>query len=262
MKKIMLILFACAFVLTSCEKEKSNLRSGNKHYEESKFARAEKEYRSALSQDSLYAKAQYNLASSSYKQGKPEKLQTSAKYYNSFLESLKQEDTLNRANTIYNLGNTNFAISQTDSVKQGGQTEMYLQKAADQYKQTLRLNPSDTNAKYNLALVQHLLKKEQDQNKDKNQQQQQQQQQNQQQQQQNQGKQNQQQDKQQSNQQNQGGKETESKDNNSEAQHRNKNRKETERMLEALKNNEKNTLNKIKRTEEKEAQKKHIDKDW
>ena len=41
-----------------------------------------------------------------------------------------------------------------------------------------------------------------------------------------------------------------------------KNKKQMERMLEALKNSEKQTLNKVKRKEEDNAQKRSIEKDW
>lgn len=41
-----------------------------------------------------------------------------------------------------------------------------------------------------------------------------------------------------------------------------KNKKQMERMLDALKNSEKQTLNKVKRKEEDNAQKRSIEKDW
>ena len=41
-----------------------------------------------------------------------------------------------------------------------------------------------------------------------------------------------------------------------------KDKKDMERMLEALKNNEKQTLEKVKKEEEKQVQKRYIEKDW
>ncbi len=261
MKKISLILFVCAFVLTSCDKEKRELRKGNEHFANSAFGEADTAFRSALTADSLYEKAYYNLASASYKQKSEEKLHSSAKYYEQFLAGLSQNDTLQRSNTIYNIGNANFQLSQTDSAKAGGQSELYLRKSAEQYKQTLRLNPSDTSAKHNLALVQHLLKQYEDENKNQNQQQQQQSD-NQQQQDKNSSPQNSKSDNQKQENGSQGGEEKQQEGDKSDAQVRKRNQKETERMLEALKNNEKQTLGKIKRQENESAQKRHIEKDW
>lgn len=234
MKKIMLCLSVLICVCIGCDREKNELRKGNKAFDKSEFKQAEEAYRASLAADSNYAKAEYNLANASYKQDKDDKLHTAAKYYGSFLKSLSPKDTLNRTNGIYNLGNTNFKLSQSDTVKNTEQSTKYLKEAAEYYKASLRLTPSDSNAKYNLALTQYLLKKDEQENK--NNQQQQNQQQQQQQQNQNQDSQN--------------------------AQGERKDKKEVKRMLEALKNNEKNTLNKIKHQKEDKAQKRRVEKDW
>lgn len=259
---IYLLVVCCLFV--ACDREKNKLRDGNKQYKESKFAESEKKYRESLAVDSTYVKAEYNLASASYKQEKGDKLLTAAKYYDSYQASLEQDDTLSYATTNYNLGNTYFKISQLDTVKQSEQYRFYLEKAKEYYKQSLRLNPQDSCAKYNLALTMHLLKDDEQKNKDQQQQQQDQQQQQQNQQQNNN---NQQQPQQQNNNQNQNsGKQSEKTDkkpeNNQMREGADKNKKQMERMLEALKNSEKQTLNKVKRKEEDNAQKRSIEKDW
>lgn len=259
---IYLLVVCCLFV--ACDREKSKLRDGNKQYKGSKFAESEKKYRESLAVDSTYAKAEYNLASASYKQEKGDKLLTAAKYYDSYQASLEQDDTSSYATTNYNLGNTYFKISQLDTVKQSEQYRFYLEKAKEYYKQSLRLNPQDSCAKYNLALTMHLLKDDEQKNKDQQQQQQDQQQQQQNQQQNNN---NQQQPQQQNNNQNQNsGKQSEKTDkkpeNNQMREGADKNKKQMERMLDALKNSEKQTLNKVKRKEEDNAQKRSIEKDW
>ncbi|MDY4861797.1 MAG: hypothetical protein SO162_04505 [Candidatus Onthomorpha sp.] len=255
MKRTILYLLAVVSLCCGCDKEKNALREGNKQFEKKAFDKAESAYRNSLAADSLYKTAEYNLAAASYKQGKSDKLLSAAKYYESYLLSLDRNDTLQTSACTYDMANTYFQISQSDSIKASEQSKLFLQKAAELYKQSLRLNPQDTNAKYNLALTQHLLKEEEKQKND--QQQQQQQDQNQQQ---NQQQQQQKQQQQQNNNQNQD--KNKQNDNRQMSSGENKDKKQMEKMLEALKNNEKRTLNKIKRKEDASAQKRRIEKDW
>lgn len=255
MKRTILYLLAVVSLCCGCDKEKNALREGNKQFEKKAFDKAESAYRNSLAADSLYKTAEYNLAAASYKQGKSDKLLSAAKYYESYLLSLDHNDTLQTSACTYDMANTYFQISQSDSIKASEQSKLYLQKAAELYKQSLRLNPQDTNAKYNLALTQHLLKEDEQQKND--QQQQQQQDQNQQQ---NQQQQQQKQQQQQNNNQNQD--KNKQNDNRQMSSGENKDKKQMEKMLEALKNNEKRTLNKIKRKEDASAQKRRIEKDW
>ena len=255
MKRTILYLLAVVSLCCGCDKEKNALREGNKQFEKKAFDKAESAYRNSLAADSLYKTAEYNLAAASYKQGKSDKLLSAAKYYESYLLSLDHNDTLQTSACTYDMANTYFQISQSDSIKASEQSKLFLQKAAELYKQSLRLNPQDTNAKYNLALTQHLLKEDEQQKND--QQQQQQQDQNQQQNQQNQQ---QKQQQQQNNNQNQD--KNKQNDNRQMSSGENKDKKQMEKMLEALKNNEKRTLNKIKRKEDASAQKRRIEKDW
>lgn len=269
MKRTILYLLAVVSLCCGCDKEKNALREGNKQFEKKAFDKAESAYRNSLAADSLYKTAEYNLAAASYKQGKSDKLLSAAKYYESYLLSLDHNDTLQTSACTYDMANTYFQISQSDSIKASEQSKLFLQKAAELYKQSLRLNPQDTNAKYNLALTQHLLKEEEKQKNDQQQQQQQdqnqqqnqqQQQQKQQQQQQKQQQQQQKQQQQQNNNQNQD--KNKQNDNRQMSSGENKDKKQMEKMLEALKNNEKRTLNKIKRKEDASAQKRRIEKDW
>lgn len=255
MKRTILYLLAVVSLCCGCDKEKNALREGNKQFEKKAFDKAESAYRNSLAADSLYKTAEYNLAAASYKQGKSDKLLSAAKYYESYLLSLDHNDTLQTSACTYDMANTYFQISQSDSIKASEQSKLFLQKAAELYKQSLRLNPQDTNAKYNLALTQHLLKEEEKQKND--QQQQQQQDQNQQQ---NQQQKQQKQQQQQNNNQNQD--KNKQNDNRQMSSGENKDKKQMEKMLEALKNNEKRTLNKIKRKEDASAQKRRIEKDW
>lgn len=265
MKRNILFLLALVCVCIACDREKNELRKGNKAFDKSEFKQAEEAYRAALAADTNYAKAEYNLANALYKQGKDDKLHMAAGYYEAFLKSQSSEDSLNRANGTYNFGNAVFGLSQSDTVKNTDKFGLYLKKAAECYKESLRLNPSDSNAKYNLALTQYLLKKNEEQKKN-NKQQQSQQQQNQNGKSKNQNgdseKQNADSKKRNGDSQNQNGERENREQNAREAQAEKRDKQEVNRMLEALKNNEKNTLNKIKHRREGKAQKRRVEKDW
>ena len=70
-------------------------------------------------------------------------------------DTLRTDDE--RAQAFYNLGNAQFK-------------QQKYKEALESYKQSLRLNPSDQEAKYNYAYTKRLLQKQQneDQNKDQN----------------------------------------------------------------------------------------------
>lgn len=244
----MVLTLVAGLFLLGCDKEKNALRDGNESFGKKEFSKAEDFYRQSLANDSLYSKAQFNLANASYKQNNQDKLQTALKYYEQYLTNTPAKDTLHYADALYNMGNTYFQIAHLDSNINTPNYTSNLKKALENYKQTLRLNPQDTNAKYNLSLTRKLLKENENQNQN---------QQNQQQNQQNQDRRNQNQERE-----NQNKEREQDKNDTPQPQRQNKDEKEMKRMLEALKNNEKATLEKLKRKEDKQAQKKYIEKDW
>ncbi len=227
MKKLVLGILIL-FIFASCDKEKNYLREGNKDFEDKQYNKAEDNYRKSLNQDSTYKKAQYNLANSTYKQNKEDQYNQSLLYYEKAIAQDSIMDTSFTANTLYNRGNTNFKLALLDSIEKGEKYNEGLKKAVEDYKKTLKLNPQDTSAKYNLSLAMRLLKQNQNQNKqnkkqeDKNQQQKPKQQ----------------------------------------EQNKPKQNQDSKRMLEALKNNEKNTLEKLKKEKDKKVINSRNNKDW
>jgi tetratricopeptide (TPR) repeat protein len=227
MKKLVLGILIL-FIFASCDKEKNYLREGNKDFEEKQYAKAEDNFRKSLNIDSTYKKAQFNLANSTYKQNKEDQYNQSLLYYEKALAQDTIMDTLFTANTLYNRGNTNFKLALLDSLEKGEKYTEGLKKAVEDYKKALKLNPQDTSAKYNLSLAMRLLKQNQNQNKqnknqeDKNQQQKPKQQ----------------------------------------EQNKPKQNQDSKRMLEALKNNEKNTLEKLKKEKDKKVINSRNNKDW
>ena len=129
--------------------ERRVLRSGNKLYEKEQYAEAETQYRKAQDMNPTY-EGLFNLADVLYKQ----------KRYEEALNILKQiarDDVagMHAPDAYYNLGNTYFQMKK-------------LPEAAEAYKNTLRRNPNDEEARYNLAYVLELMKQNNNQNNNQN----------------------------------------------------------------------------------------------
>ena len=218
-------------------------RKGNSLYNEKKYSDAEVEYRRSLAQDSSFYKAQYNLGNTLYKK---KEYSQAKKYYSKVAENPELSDK-ERSAALHNMGN---CAMQEGLAKRGTPEAIKsYQEAVDAYKNSLRVSDKNNNTKYNLAMAQQLLRQEQQQQ----QQQQQQQNQNQQQNQQNQDKQNNQnqnkdqnKNQQQQNQQNKNDQQKDKQQQQNQNKQQQKKKADAERMLEALKNKEKSTLEKQK----------------
>lgn len=128
--------------------ERRVLRAGNALYEQENYPEAEIRYRKAQEQSPTY-EGLFNLADALYKQ----------KRYDEALNILKQisRDEVagpHAPDAYYNMGNTYFQ-------------QKKLPEAAEAYKNALRRNPLDDQARYNLAYVLELMKQNQDNQDDK-----------------------------------------------------------------------------------------------
>lgn len=143
-------IFAQKDSIAQQRKARKFVRDGNTLYKEKKFTDASVAYKKALSNSSYYDKASYNLGNALY-QGQ------------NFKEAIPQfeltaktaEDKYTKAEAYHNMGN---AFMETKN----------YQGAVDAYKNSLRNNPNDDETRYNLAVAQKLLDKQNQQNKDKN----------------------------------------------------------------------------------------------
>lgn len=167
MKKFLIVTFVLLFsVVTFAQKaERENIRKGNKEYRQQKFSTAEQRYKAALKVNPHSKESIYNLANTSYKQGRwDEALKGYEKYV-----SVEKQNPLNLSKAFYNMGNVYLRKHPSKDQK-----ENYLEKAIDSYKQSLRINPNDEEARYNLAVAQKLRQDngggggKNNQNKDKN----------------------------------------------------------------------------------------------
>ncbi len=219
-------------------------RQGNKELKKEKFSQAVSAYRNAMAADSNYAKAQFNRAVA---HGKLHQNDTALNYYDRVCKN-SSATIEQRVKAHYNAGNIHLrqALAARDT---GGYDATSLKKAIEEYKAALRLDSKNNDAKHNLSLAKQLLRPEQQsggggggQNQQQNQDQQQQQQQ-----------QNQQQQQQQQQQQ---------KDQKQQEQ----SRREAEQMLNAMKNNEQQTMKAVRmkeaNKEKTQGNPNRIEKDW
>lgn len=216
MKRIsLLLLFLLVAGSVSAQKfpERSLVRRGNRAFEQERYESSLERYSKALEATPGSFEAAYDRAGALYRL---ERYDEAAQVLAPLAaDSLLAEPV--RAEVFYNLGNVQFQ-------------QKKLKEALESYKNSLRLDPSDTEAKYNYAHVKKMLEDQQEQ---EDQQQQQQQQQQDQQQDQQEQQQEEQEDRQQQPQPNQGGISPE----------------EQERMLEAIQAQEDKTREKLKEQE-------------
>ena len=268
MKHIIFLLIASLSIAATAQtaNQRKNTRQGNKAYRHESYEDAETAYRKALDTDSTYFKALYNLGNTQYRQ---QRYDDAARTFSKALQS--PDLTVSKQEKAhYNRGNSHLQAGMQDRAN-GMQ---HFQQAVEDYKQALLLNPKNDEARYNLSYAQKLLAQAQQQqqnnggqqNQDQQQQNQNQQQQNQdknqqqQGQQQNQDQQNQQQDQQQQNQQQDKQQQDKQEPKQSQGQ-KEKAKQDAERLLEAVRNNEKNTLKEQQRTAVP-VKGGRIEKDW
>lgn len=215
MRKLLLILIFIP-AAAMAQKERADIRSGNKLFVAGKYPEAEVEYKRALEKNINSYEANFNLGGALYKQGRNEDAATA---YQKIIEDGTNPEA--QSKSFYNLGNS--------LVKQ-----RKLDEAIESYKNSLRIDPTDIQAKFNLAYAQKL--KQEDENKDKDQNQDKNNDQNQ----------NQDQNQDQNNDQNKDDKKDDKKDNKDKQEpQQSPSRSEAERMLKAVQASEDNTKKKV-----------------
>lgn len=151
---IILILLGCDLANAQRYPERSLIRKGNKDYEKGKYSESEIDYRRALEKDPFSFEGTYNLGNALYKQGRFEE---AVKAYANIEEKVDENTDLRSiANSQYNIGNS---LVQTRD----------LDNAIEAYKNSLRINPDDQEAKFNLAYAKKLRGDNQDQDDDQDQ---------------------------------------------------------------------------------------------
>jgi len=148
MKIILFILAILIGIPMFAQQKQSLLREGTKLYSDSSYSQAEIKYRKALEKDQDYFKSSFNLADAVYKQ---ERYEEASSLFNALKDNASSKDDL--AKVYHNLGNSLAK-------------ENKYEKAINAYKNSLRINPTDDETRYNLALTKKNKQKQEEQNKD------------------------------------------------------------------------------------------------
>jgi Ca-activated chloride channel family protein len=231
-----------AISLGRAQSVRSLVNGGNDLYKDQKYGDAEVNYRKALEKEQGLLQGKFNLGNALYKQGK---FDEAVKEYDNVLEKTGTKDL--KAESHFNVGNSLMK-------------QQKYQEAAQSYIESLKLDPNDQDAKYNLSYALRMLRQQQQQqqqqNKDKKNQDKKQDQNKNDQQQQNQ--QDQQKKQQQNQQQNQQQKQDQAQQRAGQ-QEKKMSKADAERILDVLKNNERDVQKKLR---VRQAVRPRTERDW
>ena len=133
-------LLAAAGVSAQSMPERSLVRKGNRQYNKGNYEQAISRYEQALQAVAGQFEATYDLGNALYKAERFDRAEQTMQQ--AAADSLRTDDE--RAEAFYNLGNAQFK-------------QQTYKEALESYKQSLRLNPSDLETKYNYAYTKRLL---------------------------------------------------------------------------------------------------------
>lgn len=139
-KIILLVLMSLAISATA---QKKQIKQGNKLYEKGNYQDAARAYQEALAKDPKNTTGLFNLGNALYQQ---KQFEAARKALGATTQATKEKKGKSAAS--YNIGNTYMH-------------EQKWEEAVQAYKQALRNNPQDPDAKYNLSYALAMLKKQQ-----------------------------------------------------------------------------------------------------
>ena len=265
------LLLVVASSVMAQESDRDCIRMGNKYFREQNYSKAETYYRKALEKNESL-EALYNLGNALTFQ------HSDSLAFQNYHKALEQmaETKEKKAWVYHNMGNLAYLNGRLLMKANNPDAMKAFQQAVECYKGALRCNPNDDETRYNLAMAQYMLKKNEDnqgqdnqqndqqQNQDQNNQDQNKDQKDKDQQDQNQDKQNdkeqdnKEQDKQDQNQQNQNQQNQDQQQ--SEDQHGQMDDRTAEQLLNSAQQDEKAVQNKVQKAEK--AHRRGLEKDW
>ena len=148
MKRLMILILALASAVTvSAQTDRKEVRAGNRAFRKGDFRKSEIDYRRAVLKDSLSVAAQYNLASSLYRQDDYEGAQKALSSIAETVSGIEAAGT--KADFYFNQGDV--ALAQKDYAS-----------AVKSFRQSLLLRPDDMDAKENYIYAKEMLRQSQD----------------------------------------------------------------------------------------------------
>jgi len=145
--KALLLLLSIPLLntVTYGQADKKFLRQGNREYGDGKYSDSEILYRKAADKNNTSHAPVFNIGDALYKQNKFEEAGKQ------FVENARMDDAdEEKSAAFYNLGNSLLMADKP-------------QESIEAYKNSLRINPGNPEAKYNLGYAQDLLKQQQQQ---------------------------------------------------------------------------------------------------
>ncbi|MAJ05934.1 MAG: hypothetical protein CL827_03615 [Crocinitomicaceae bacterium] len=158
------IIFITSCIYGQTIESKLSLEKGNQSYIKGDYNTSSSNYNNSIISDESNLDAFFNNGNSSLMAGKFEEARN---YYKNYIDKSESEEDKSKAH--YNVGNsflTEYAKETKETGKSNGE---YLQKAINEYKQSLRYNPQDKDARYNLSYATKLIQNQENkdpQNKD------------------------------------------------------------------------------------------------
>lgn len=160
MKRLFISLLISVFTFAAfAQSARDLIRLGNAAYRAEQYEKAETYYLKSIAKDPSF-EGYYNLGNAYIMQQKDS---TAFENYKK-ADSIGTSDPMRKARNFHNMGNIWYAQGLAATQQQGGNAAGAFQNAVNFYKSSLRCNPADDETRYNLAMAQYQLKKNQ--NKD------------------------------------------------------------------------------------------------
>ncbi len=147
----LILLVLMGIISAYGQNERKVIRDGIRAYENEEFGEAEVQFRKAENINQESYEAEFNTGAALYGQ---EKYEETVKQYQSLLD--QTDDAGKTARIWHNIGNSLLEAQQ-------------YAPSIEAYKNSLRLNPSDEDTRYNLAYAKQKLNEQQQQNQDQEQ---------------------------------------------------------------------------------------------
>ncbi len=160
MRKIIIgILMFVVLMPVSAQSARDFIRMGNKAYRQGQYDKAETMYLKSVSKVPSF-EGYYNLGNVYVMQRKDS---TAFENYKK-ADSIGTSDAMRKALNYHNMGNIWYAQGVAGMRSKEGNVAGAFQNAVNFYKSSLRCNPADNETRYNLAMAQYQLKKNQNNN--------------------------------------------------------------------------------------------------
>ena len=138
------------------------LKEGNNSYKKGDFKNSSNSYINSIAEDQNNLDAIFNNGNSYMMSGD---FKGARENFNNYIS--KSKSNTDKAKAHYNIGNS-YLTQYANETKEGGQpSSEYLESAVNEYKKSLRHNPKDSDARYNLSYALKMMQNQQNKEQDK-----------------------------------------------------------------------------------------------